>query len=421
MKKKIFIEGPFLSESGYGYQARFALDAILTREDLFDVHLSPLRWGRTSWLPSDDPKSELVNKYAQKTREAIRQAETTGVPLIFDIHLFIGIPNEVTKKSPHSNIIYTAGIETTKVSHQWISKVNELTGMIVCSNFGKAVFEQTKYGRKDHAGNEMSNLETCVPIKVVNYGIQEKKPQIPKITFPASFNFLTVCQWGPRKNLNNTILGFVDQFQDNPDVGLVVKTMKGNNSYSDRKVTESEMKNMIKNVFPDAKCKVTLIHGNMSDSEILGLYNHDQIKALVNIGHGEGYGLPMFEAAYNALPVITTGWSGESDFLVSDGVPMYQSVDYTMAPVQAEAVWDPVILKDSMWAYADIPDYKKKLQEVFDSYDVFKSLAQDLKNSLEKTHALDDKHREFVEALLEPSKMQDNEIDAWMNEMQLIE
>ena len=34
MKKKIFVRGPVLSQSGYGEQARFALRALKSREDL---------------------------------------------------------------------------------------------------------------------------------------------------------------------------------------------------------------------------------------------------------------------------------------------------------------------------------------------------------------------------------------------------
>ena len=37
------------------------------------------------------------------------------------------------------------------------------------------------------------------------------------------FNFVTVAQWGPRKNMENTIRGFVEEFHDE-EVGLVLKT-----------------------------------------------------------------------------------------------------------------------------------------------------------------------------------------------------
>ena len=39
MKKKILIRGPVLSQSGYGEQSRFALRALKSREDLFDIFI----------------------------------------------------------------------------------------------------------------------------------------------------------------------------------------------------------------------------------------------------------------------------------------------------------------------------------------------------------------------------------------------
>ena len=41
MKKKIFVRGPVLSQSGYGEQSRFALRALRSREDLFEVYVQP--------------------------------------------------------------------------------------------------------------------------------------------------------------------------------------------------------------------------------------------------------------------------------------------------------------------------------------------------------------------------------------------
>ena len=54
MKKKIFVRGPMLSQSGYGEQARFALRALRSREDIFDIHLQPIRWGETGWIWEDN-------------------------------------------------------------------------------------------------------------------------------------------------------------------------------------------------------------------------------------------------------------------------------------------------------------------------------------------------------------------------------
>jgi len=53
---------------------------------------------------------------------------------------------------------------------------------------------------------------------------------------------------------------------------------------------------------------------------MLSLYTNSKIKAIVSTTHGEGCGLPLLEAAANALPVIATDWSGHLDFLyMKDG------------------------------------------------------------------------------------------------------
>jgi glycosyltransferase involved in cell wall biosynthesis len=53
----------------------------------------------------------------------------------------------------------------------------------------------------------------------------------------------------------------------------------------------------------------------MTEEEINGLYQHHSVKAFINLAHGEGFGLPMFEAAYHKVPVVAMGWSGQVDFL----------------------------------------------------------------------------------------------------------
>ena len=47
IRKKIIVKGPVLSRSGYGEQSRFALEAIRSREDLFDVYVINIPWGHT--------------------------------------------------------------------------------------------------------------------------------------------------------------------------------------------------------------------------------------------------------------------------------------------------------------------------------------------------------------------------------------
>ena len=42
MKQKVLVKGPVLTQSGYGEQARFALRALRSKDDIFDVYIIPL-------------------------------------------------------------------------------------------------------------------------------------------------------------------------------------------------------------------------------------------------------------------------------------------------------------------------------------------------------------------------------------------
>ena len=58
MKYKILVRGPALSQTGYGEQCRFALRALRSREDLFDIYLLNIPWGGTNWIFDDSEEED---------------------------------------------------------------------------------------------------------------------------------------------------------------------------------------------------------------------------------------------------------------------------------------------------------------------------------------------------------------------------
>ena len=109
--KKIFVRGPVLSATGYGEQSRFALRALRSRPDLFDIYIQPIPWGKSGWIWQDNEFRQWMDERIKTTQLLL--SEKVLAP---DISLQITIPNEFEKMCP-INIGYTAGIETTKVSH----------------------------------------------------------------------------------------------------------------------------------------------------------------------------------------------------------------------------------------------------------------------------------------------------------------
>jgi hypothetical protein len=109
------------------------------------------------------------------------------------------------------------------------------------------------------------------------------------------------------------------------------------------------------------------------------LYEHDKVKAMVNISHGEGFGLPLFEAARLALPIISIGWSGQTDFLEDK----FLKVKHELKQVQPQAVWEGVVQADSQWAYADQGSYKMALRMMFKKHSEFLKQAEELQDHVD--------------------------------------
>tara|TARA_Y100000592_G_scaffold96265_1_gene164427 strand:- start:998 stop:2275 length:1278 start_codon:yes stop_codon:yes gene_type:complete len=411
MRKKIIVKGPILSRSGYGEQARFALRSLRKHEDRFDIHLINTNWGHTGWTSEDDEERQYIDFLIQKTFHFVQNKGQ------FDMSLQITIPNEWEKIAP-INVGYTAGIETTKIAPQWIEKGMLMDKIIVTSEHSKRTLVDTKYQVHDPQTKQpRGEISLQKPVEVVSYPVKVGKKEKVDLKLDTDFNFLMVSQWGPRKNINNTVSWFVEQFRDNADVGLVIKGFSRNNSTLDKIHTKKSLINLVNSIREDKeiKCKIYLIHGDMSDKEMGGLYVNENIKALISISHGEGYGLPLFEAAYSGLPIVTTNWSGHVDFLnipvkqrkkgskkktVTTMKPMFGDVEYTLGPIQKEAVWDGVLQADSMWSYPEKDSYKKTLHDVYKNYGNYKSMAKDLKTWVIKEFEEQKQYDAFANAVM---------------------
>ncbi len=358
MKKKILLKGPLLTRSGYGEQARFALRSLRTREDVFDIFIQPIQWGQTSWIAESDEEREWIDQQIERTIGYIHQGGK------FDISLQVTIPNEFENLAEY-NVGYTAGIETTKVAPQWIQKSNEMDKIIVVSKHSKNIFMSSKFGGVHPQTNEKVSLSLETDIEYVNYPVKifESLEELP-LKLSTDINFLAIAQFGPRKNLSNTIKWFLEEFSDE-SVGLLVKTNKAKNCLMDREIVQHELRQLCQSV-PNTKAKVYLLHGDMTDEEIHSLYKHPKISAFVALPHGEGFGLPIFEAAYSGLPVVCVGWSGQMDFLCDENKKEnFYNVGFDINPVQEEVVWDGVVIKESMWAYAREQSSKNKMRECY--------------------------------------------------------
>ena len=268
MQRKILVKGPALSRSGYGEQTRFALRALRSREDLFDIYIMNIPWGRTGQIISVKERSWL-EKTIMKTMVYIQNQGA------FDLSLQVTIPNEFEKIAP-VDIGYTAGIETNKLAPEWLSKCNEMAKIITISAHSHKVLATTTYPARDAQGNEIPHYGISVPVDIVNYPVRLADPEPVDIDLTTKNNFLAISQWGPRKNLENTVKWFVEKFMDDEDAGLVLKCNTAADCLLDRGLTRGRLAALLRE-YPDKKCTVYLLHGGLSEGQLAWLYTHESM------------------------------------------------------------------------------------------------------------------------------------------------
>jgi glycosyltransferase involved in cell wall biosynthesis len=410
MKKRVCLRGPFLSQSGYGEQARYLYDALRSFNDV-DLFIENTNWGATSWITDKE-----IEGYIKKTAHYV---ESRGS---YDLFIQVSIPNEIEKKAP-LNILYTAGIETTKIAPEWIEKVNTIDKVIVVSEHAKWGFDNTKYKMVAQEDNrDLGHLHCHVPVEVQNYPWPEKtKAKKLKLNLKHKFNFLSVGQWSIRKNLAPMVVWFMEEFKDD-EVGLILKTSVRKQCILDRNHTEKKLRSLIKHHKENgAKCNVHLLHGNLTREEMYGLYKHPDVKALLAMSHGEGAGLPIFEAAQVGLPVIAPAWSGYLDFMTDDGETYFTEVDYDMARVQPEAVWEGVIMEESMWCYPKPDSVKKAMRGLYSDPEEALEKAAKLKKILPKKFDRKKMYQEFYDKTVGLLEVNNDEIEEWLKDIEIFD
>ncbi|NBW06472.1 MAG: glycosyltransferase [Caulobacteraceae bacterium] len=382
--KSVLMRGPVLTQSGYGVHARQVSQWLLNQPNL-DVSFQALPWGDTPWLINHQGCNGLVGRIMDKT------VDPTGK--IYDVTLQLQLPNEWDPRLGRKNIGITAAIETDRCNPSWIKNCNDMDAVIVPS--------------KHSASSLTSSGNVTKPLYVIPESYSEaivdrQSTTIDTLELSTKFNFLLFGQItgnnpeNDRKNIFYTIKWFCEVFKDDRDVGLVVKTNSGRNTTIDRKIVTQTLEALIREVRKGMYPRIHLLHGELSDHEVASLYRHPQIKALVSLTRGEGYGLPILEAAASDLPVITTGWSGHVDFL-SEG--KFIEVDYKLDTIHSSRVDNKIFMSGSRWATPSEDDFKKKIVKFRSNNSIPSEWARGLGEKLRSSYSLQEIEKMYTNKL----------------------
>ena len=375
--KKVIFRGPVLTQSGYGVHCRQVAAWLLSKQD-WDVKFQALPWGDTPWILNEKSNDGLIDRIMKNT------VDLSSSNSDYDISFQLQLPNEWDCKLAKYNVGMTAAIETDVCNPSWIEACNKMDLIVVPSKHAESSLRSS------------GNIEK--PVKIIpesfcNDILEEVDPELLSSfpTFSTNTNFLLFGQitgdnpMNDRKNIFFTIKWFCEVFKDDPDVGLVIKTNIGRNTQIDKKKTIDLMSAIINECRKSQFPKIHILHGDMSDKEIATLYRHPQINAFISLSRGEGYGLPILEAAASGLPVIATGWSGHTDFL-NHG--KFIEIDYDIKQVHPTRVDNKLFMANAKWAEAKEEDFKKKIVKFKNSQAKPKEWAKELENTIKEKYSL---------------------------------
>lgn len=350
--KNLLISAPVYSISGYGAHSRDIFSSLFFSQK-FNISLVIPGWGATSNTWNLSPKLQGAIDFCAHNR--IRNNSDF-------IYIHIGIPNEFRRLGSFS-VGITAGLECTEISSEWVKKSNEIDLIIVPSTFVKKVFK---------------NSGVTTPIYVIPEGVDTnlykvldlEERKLKGLELTTKFNFLSCGQWGTpgwdRKQIEGLVRLFQKTFANNKDIGLILKTFINNISSPDNFFTQKRLNELLVSEYP----KVYLVHGELTDKEMVQLYNMADV--FISLTSGESWNRPAAEAIACELPVMVPNWSGHLDFVLADSDLLFNS---TLVSVPSNYLSSGWFTPNSKWCLPISSEVITKMLKVVQNYANYKQNA----------------------------------------------
>lgn len=371
--KSVILRAPLLTQSGYGVHARqvarWLFDLADARNDI-EVFTEPLPWGDTPWIVNADSHDGLIGRILQC---AMNKPS-------YDVSIQLQLPNEWNPFLANYNVGLSAAVEADRCSPDWVAAVNRMDLVIVPSEFTKNLFTSS--------GNITTKI-VVIPEAFID-AVADQSVQPYELNTSTKFNFLVFGQItgnnpeNDRKNLFYTCKWLAEAFSDRSDIGVIIKTNMGRNTTLDRMKTQHLLSQLLSEIQKGPGPKFHLLHGDMDDRDVAGLYRNPTIKAMVALTRGEGFGLPILEAAASGLPVIATDWSAHTEFLNKG---KFIKVDYNLTPVHESRIDGRIFVQGAKWAMPIEEDAKRKLRKFVENSKLPTEWAKDLAKTLQNTHS----------------------------------
>lgn len=255
----------------------------------------------------------------EATQKEIEMLETTDIrdnaPKVFGATLPLNMLHMGSK------ILYTM-METSETLHKdYVERINLFNEVWVPTNFG---------------ANLMRNNGVTRPIKVMPLGVDINRYscKTPKYDFQESLNefvFLSVFKWGYRKGYDILLKAYMDEFSSEDNVSLVLVTRCETDPNPNRISEDLAFIRSGIDKKDEELPHISVFTKPFSEKDLPKVYT--AANAYICISRGEGFNLPVVEAASCGLPVIASNCSGTTDFLTKENSYLVEPSGFAKAKI----------------------------------------------------------------------------------------
>jgi len=200
-------------------------------------------------------------------------------------------------------------------------------------------------------------------IKVVPHGVDKslfycnhqnsKTENLKPLTFIADKGW-TSKSWEDRGGLSYLIKAFSEEFTSKDNVKLVCKVNACygiNSEILNKNILDLQIEN-------EDKPKINFIINNVNYKQLNDIYNQGDV--FVSTSLAEGFNIPCLQAQSAGLPVLTTSFGGQSDFVNNEN-------GWLLPAGELISVKDDIMYEEVMWEKPNITEIRLMLRYIYNN------------------------------------------------------
>ena len=194
------------------------------------------------------------------------------------------------------------------------------------------------------------------------------------------FKFYSIFEWTERKNPSSLLKAYWEEFQNDENVSLTIKTYIDNFT-PEKKRELDQLIRLAKKKSPQSKYPATYIYRNLMDRrQIYRL--HKTFDCFVSAHRGEGWGIPQMEAMLMGNPIISTNCGGIHEYLTDS--TNAKLISYELVKLTENTRNKQWYTMDQMWAELNVMELRKAMRWAYENQKEAKAMGKKARELVKK-------------------------------------